>query len=123
MKTDVLQKARNAAADYLVKYVAWSENEAQKVRNGHRDNLATVQAFISFAKDVVEDKDEPKHIDPETGRPVGDHGTGEQAIDWVLNHSGDSDLYNMEAFLKCWNEGSAYEEWPEYYVWLKTQDV
>lgn len=62
-------------------------------------------------------------IDPRTGRPLGDHGTGGQAIDWVLNHSNDDDAYNLEAFLKAWQEGGAFEEWPEFYEWLALQPV
>jgi len=60
-------------------------------------------------------------IDPQTGRPLGDHGTGTQAIEWLLNVNTDNDHYNREAFLKAWQEGSAWEEWPEFYEWLATQ--
>jgi hypothetical protein len=60
-------------------------------------------------------------IDPRTGRPFGDHGTGAQAIEFALDHT-DHDLGNMEAFLIAWREGGAFEEWPEFYTWLKGED-
>ena len=64
---------------------------------------------------------ETERLDPNTGRPFGDHGTSTQAIDWVLNHSDDNDSCNQVAFLKAWQEGDASEEWPEFYEWLATQ--
>jgi len=60
-------------------------------------------------------------IDERTGRPFGDHGTGDQAIEWMLNVNTDRDLYNNEAFLGAWQDGDAFEEWPDFYEWLKTQ--
>jgi len=62
--------------------------------------------------------------DPTTGRPYGDHGTSEQAINWALdgrNH--DNDAYNQIAFLTAWREGDAFGEWPEFYTWLAAQPV
>ncbi|MEO6718337.1 MAG: hypothetical protein ABIM50_13960 [Novosphingobium sp.] len=29
------------------------------------------------------------------------------------------DLANMETFLKGWRDGTAVNEWPEFYAWLK----
>lgn len=58
-------------------------------------------------------------IDPNTGRPLGDHGTANDALEWMWDHSGDVDPGNQAAFLECWRDGSAFEEWPEYYVWMK----
>jgi len=56
-------------------------------------------------------------IDPRTGRPIGDHGTALQAIDWVLNKGGSDARCEMEVFLKNWMEGNL-DEWPEFYAWL-----
>jgi hypothetical protein len=50
--------------------------------------------------------------DPHTGRPFGDHGTANQAIDFAL-----SEAHETYEFLKAWREGDL-EEWPEFYVWL-----
>lgn len=56
-------------------------------------------------------------IDKRTGRPFGDHGTGDQAIDWIMNHAGMDDRCECEVFLKSWMEGDL-DEWPEFYEWL-----
>lgn len=48
------------------------------------------------------------------------HGTGEQAIEWCLNHNGIVGL-EAEAFLKAWQQGDAEAEWPEFYEWLDAQ--
>lgn len=61
-------------------------------------------------------------IDPRTGRPLGDHGSAEAAIEFALdgtNH--DHDAYNALTFLSAWREGAAFEEWPEFYPWLKAR--
>lgn len=55
-------------------------------------------------------------IDERTGRPFGDHGTANQAIDFVLD--GPGDFYEAGEFLSSWREGDL-DEWPEYYLWLK----
>lgn len=56
-------------------------------------------------------------INPSTGREYGDHGTGEQAIDFALDvEDGDA-----ATFLNCWRHGEL-EEWPEFYKWLSKQD-
>ncbi|MEQ1950962.1 hypothetical protein ABMA59_06045 [Mesorhizobium sp. CN2-181] len=57
-------------------------------------------------------------IDPRTGRPIGDHGTAIQAINYALDVERD----DREAFLRCWREGDL-EEWPEFYAWLAKQDA
>lgn len=59
---------------------------------------------------------EESYIDPRTGRPLGDHGTALQAINWALHHAG-SDLGELHAFLTNWLEGNL-DQWPEYYAWL-----
>lgn len=99
-------------------YVRWSD-DGQHIRHWSREPF---KHGLSEAEPVnaVEDS-QPLAIDPDTGRPVGDHGTGDQAIDFILNHAEDHNLFEMEAFLKAWQDGSAYEEWPEYYAWLSTQ--
>lgn len=69
---------------------------------------------------MSEHQDETQLIDPHTGRPVGDHGTGEQAIRWVLHYA---DLYTRcqpDQFLQGWEEGDL-AEYPEFYEWLEKQ--
>lgn len=55
--------------------------------------------------------------DPRTGRPVGDHGTAVQAIEYALEQVGDCEAVD---FLRAWREGDL-DEWPEFYPWLKGQ--
>ncbi|KTT68249.1 hypothetical protein [Sphingomonas sanguinis] len=98
-------------------YVRWSD-DGQHIRHWSREPF---KHGLNEAQPVDAVETPPPGIDPQTGRSVGDHGTGEQAIEFILNHSDDHDLNNMEAFLKAWQEGSAYEEWPEYYAWLSKQ--
>lgn len=65
---------------------------------------------VSFADPVWERYDE------NTGRPFGDHGTATQALEWAIqNGSGNWDAMD---FLLAWRDGSAWEEWPEFYEWL-----
>lgn len=59
-------------------------------------------------------------IDPNTNRPMGDHGTSQQAIDFALDVHDDT-LETYE-FLNAWRDGGAWEEWPEFYVWLAEQE-
>lgn len=54
--------------------------------------------------------------DADTGRPFGDHGTYAQALEWALHHSGDPG--NTAEFLRAWSDGSACEDWREFYEWL-----
>lgn len=57
-------------------------------------------------------------LDPRTGRPFGDHGTAGDAIDFALD--GQFVGYDeTELFLEAWRDGTAHDEWPEYYEWLK----
>lgn len=56
--------------------------------------------------------------DPRTGRPVGDHGTANDAIDFALEHAG----MEEREFLDAWRDGSAFDEWPEFYAWLRERD-
>lgn len=58
-----------------------------------------------------------KHIDPNTGRIVGDHGTAEDALEFILE-GGHAPGEETE-FLKAWRDGYAFEEWPEFYAWLE----
>ncbi|UXO93960.1 hypothetical protein Pan3_38 [Pseudanabaena phage Pan3] len=62
-------------------------------------------------------------IDPRTGRPLGDHGTAQQAIDWALDVLGETDFGVPEYFLSDWREGAAFEEYPEFYDWLREQEA
>lgn len=58
-------------------------------------------------------------FDPRTDRPLGDHGTAEQVIDYILQPRVDLGC-PAEDFLKCWREGDL-DEWPEFYDWLAQQ--
>jgi len=59
------------------------------------------------------------NIDPHTGRPLGDHGTAGQAIEFALDKT---DYYHeMDDFLRAWREGDL-GEWPEFYEWLAEQE-
>jgi hypothetical protein len=55
-------------------------------------------------------------IDTNTGRPFGDHGTANDALDYALDVI--EDWAEMVDFLFAWREGAAYEDWPEFYHWL-----
>lgn len=62
-------------------------------------------------------------IDPRTKRPLGDHGPAHLAIEYALMaEKHDHDGYNQLAFLEAWREGNAFEEWPEFYDWLRKQE-
>jgi hypothetical protein len=54
-------------------------------------------------------------IDPRTNRPLGDHGTAVQALEYALHKLGPYD--EIDTFLRCWREGDL-DEWPEFYAWL-----
>jgi hypothetical protein len=54
---------------------------------------------------------------PRTGRPIGDHGTANDAIEYVLESHVDLGC-PAEDFLRCWRVGDL-DEWPEFYKWLK----
>lgn len=58
-------------------------------------------------------------IDPRTQRPIGDHGTAQDAIDFVLAHCR---TVEAETFLLHWRMGDL-TEWPEYYVWLADREA
>lgn len=55
-------------------------------------------------------------MDPRYGRPFGEHGTADQAVTFLLDHSG---LFLAEAqdFLDAWRHGDL-EVWPEFNTWL-----
>lgn len=55
--------------------------------------------------------------DPSTGRPFGDHGTAQDAIDFAV----DILAGEHHTFLKCWREGNL-TEWPEFYHWLAIKE-
>jgi hypothetical protein len=57
-------------------------------------------------------------IDLCTGRPIGDHGTATQAIDYAIDHEGSA---FADAFLRAWREGDL-DEWPDFYAWLKQKE-
>lgn len=60
-------------------------------------------------------------IDPRTGRPLGDNGTAQQAIDFTLSYEHPDMLGQEREFLLAWRDGTAVEEWPEFYKWLADQ--
>ncbi len=60
-------------------------------------------------------------IDPNTGRPLGDHGKASDAIDYALDVLDFID--DPIQFLIDWRDGSAVEEWPEFYDWLKDMEA
>jgi hypothetical protein len=60
-------------------------------------------------------------IDPLTGRAFGDHGTANDALEWALDHGPDVD-FEAIGFLIDWRDGSAFEKYPEFYIWLKEQN-
>ena len=58
-------------------------------------------------------------LDPRTGRPLGDHGTAVQAINFALDWQF---CQQPDVFLRGWREGSL-DEWPEFYDWLRAQEA
>lgn len=55
-------------------------------------------------------------IDPRTKRPYGDHGTALDAIEFALELvSQGGGPGDGEDFLRAWRDGSAPEEYPEFY--------
>lgn len=60
------------------------------------------------------------NIDANTNRPVGDHGTANDALDYALDII--EDWAEMVDFLFAWREGAAYEDWPEFYDWLNDRE-
>lgn len=60
------------------------------------------------------------HIDKRTGRPIGDHGTAIQAIEYATEQY--AVMGQEREFLKCWLEGNL-DDWPEFYGWLKKKET
>lgn len=56
--------------------------------------------------------------DPKTGRPFGDHGAAQDAIDFLLHQQ--QAPGEETAFLRGWQYGDL-DEWPEFYEWLKAK--
>lgn len=61
-------------------------------------------------------------MDARTGRPFGDHGTANDAIDFALSKEGPSHV-EIGDFLMDWNDGSSAEHWPEFYSWLAKREA
>lgn len=61
----------------------------------------------------------PVPLDPATGRPLGDHGTADDAVAFVLDNVGD----DIEAlsFLRYWDAGDV-RAWPDFYPWLAARE-
>lgn len=55
-------------------------------------------------------------------RPVGDHGTAQDAIDFVLDGRAEFPPGEVELFLNAWRTGEL-EEWPEFYTWLTKREA
>ena len=51
------------------------------------------------------------------GAPRTNHGTANQAVEWVVNVNRDG---QERESLSCWQQGNL-DEWPEFYVWLDKQ--
>jgi len=56
-------------------------------------------------------------LDPRTGRPIGDRGTANDAIEWACDHETG---FEAQVFLNAWRQGHL-DEWPEFYDWLKKE--
>lgn len=59
--------------------------------------------------------------DPRTGRPCGDHGTANDAIEFVTSGAADCGPGEEADFLRAWQQGDL-DEWPEFYAWLRKRD-
>lgn len=62
---------------------------------------------------------DPERFDPRTGRPMGDHGTALDAINFALDTS---QGLECEDFLRAWREGDL-EEWPDFYEWFAAREA
>lgn len=75
------------------------------------------------AKNDTQDKSSPlpgvTPIDPRTGRPIGDHGTYLQAMQFATESY--SAMGQEREFIKGWMEGSL-DDWPDYYAWLRKDE-
>jgi hypothetical protein len=59
-------------------------------------------------------------IDERTGRPIGDHGSAIDAIDFALHGIVPvPDGPGALDFLRDWRSGDAADEWPGYFTWLE----
>lgn len=81
-----------------------------------RNDIASSTIFKLNGKPVSFLDPPWEHYDPNTGRPYGDHGTANQALEWCSQTHGDG--FDTSDFLGAWRDGSAWEEWPEFYEWL-----
>ena len=76
------------------------------------------QSDVDFIRTVLNEMpcaSDEERIDPRTGRPLGDHGTASQAIEFLLYHR--QAPGEETEFLKAWQEGDL-ADWPEFYEWL-----
>lgn len=60
--------------------------------------------------------------DPRTGRPLGDHGTANDAVEFILNSPQIMAPDEGTEFLRAWREGDL-DEWPEFYEWLAEREA
>lgn len=57
-------------------------------------------------------------IDRTTGRPVGDHGRAEDAINFAIDQL-DAE---QDTFLRAWRSGDL-SEFPDFYDWLRERGL
>lgn len=81
-----------------------------------RSDIAASSIFKLNGKPVSFGDPAWERYDPDTGRTFGDHGTAVQAMEWAFNNGGLE--WDIVDFLGAWRDGSAWEEWPEFYEWL-----
>ena len=60
-------------------------------------------------------------IDPNTGRPFGNHGTADDALEYAFNVI--EDWGKIPDFLACWMDGEAHDLWGEFYDWLAEKEM
>jgi len=110
--------------DVLLDLVPGGSAEAKAFRDGKRAMRADHDYPVPYREPVritTPRQEATEAIDPTTKRPVGDHGTASQAMDYAL--AGDNEVWTQEVeFLQAWREGRAAEEWPEFYEWLNEQE-
>lgn len=87
----------------------------QRLQAMYRRATGEKMAVLGIIDGGVETVVEP--IDPRTGRPLGDHGTAIQAIEFATINA----CFEAYEFLKCWMEGDL-DYFPEFYEWLKKKE-
>lgn len=121
---EALSKADKFITDFRAPWgswkTAWWEAEVSDDAAFTPDNALLhianiVRAALASAGAQPAPDDAETRIDPRTGFPLGEHGTAQQAIDWLLDVNRDG---QEREFLSVWRDGGAWQEWPEFYEWL-----